>query len=56
MVDHFLTFINLLFAWMLHFPVWVQNKGKVWSEYYNQVGIYQKSVCIPLGTMAKQLK
>ena len=30
---------------MLYFHVWLQNKGKflVWSEYYNQFGIYQAS-------------
>ena len=30
---------------MLYFHVWLQNKGKflVWSEYYNQFGIYQPS-------------
>ena len=30
---------------MLDFHVWLQNKGKflVWSEYYNQFGIYQPS-------------
>ena len=45
-VDHFsLTFVNLSQAWMLYFFVWLQNKGKflVWSEYYNQFGIYQPS-------------
>ena len=28
---------------MLYFHVWLQNKEKflVWSEYYNQLGIYQ---------------
>ena len=45
-VDHFsLTFVNLLLAWMLYFHAWHQNKGKflVWSEYYDQFGIYQPS-------------
>ena len=45
-VDHFsLTFVNLSQAWMLYFFVWLQNKGKflVWSEYYNQFGIYRPS-------------
>ena len=30
---------------MLYFHVWLQNKRKflVWSEYYNQFGIYQPS-------------
>ena len=39
------TFVNLSSAWMLCFCVWLQNKGKslVWSEYYNQFGIYQPS-------------
>ena len=42
-IDHFsLTFVNLSLAWMLYFHVWLQNKGKflVWSEYYNQFGMY----------------
>ena len=45
-VDHFsLTFANLSLAWMLYFHVWLKNKGKflIWSEYYNQFGIYQPS-------------
>ena len=45
-VDHFsLTFANLLLAWMLYFHVWRQNMGKflIWSEFYNQFGIYQHS-------------
>ena len=39
------TLVNLSFAWMLHFHVWLQNKEKflVWSEYYSQFGIYQLS-------------
>ena len=44
MVDLFsLTFVNFSLAWMLHFHVRLTNKGKflVWSEYYNQRGIYQ---------------
>ena len=30
---------------MLYFHVWLQNKGNilVWSEYYDQFGIYQSS-------------
>ena len=30
---------------MLYFHVWLQNKGKflVWSEHYNQFGMYQLS-------------
>ena len=45
-VDCFsLTLVNLSLAWMLYFHVWHWNKGKffVWSEYYNQFGIYQPS-------------
>ena len=45
-VNHFsLILVNLLLAWMLYFYVWLQNKRKflVWSEYYNQFGIYQPS-------------
>ena len=40
-----LTLVNLLLAWLLYFHVWHYNKGKffVWSEYYNQFGIYQPS-------------
>ena len=36
---------NLLWAWLLYFHAWLQNKGKflVWSEYYNHFGIYQPS-------------
>ena len=60
MGDHFsLTFVNLLLAWMLYFHVWLQNEGKllVWSEYYNQFGIYQPSlVSMYLRTTAIQLK
>ena len=58
--DHFsLTFVNLSLAWMLNFHVWIQNMGKflVWSEYYNQFGIYQPSRVSPyLRIMARQLK
>ena len=52
-VDNFsLIFVNRLLAWMLYqlyFHVRLQNKGKflVWSEYYNQFGIYQPS-CVSL--------
>ena len=45
--DHFsLTFVNHSPAWVLYFHVWLQNKGKflVWSEYYNQFGIYNLPV------------
>ena len=40
-----LTFANLSLVWMLYFHVWLQNKRKVlvWSECYNQFGIYQSS-------------
>ena len=32
MVDHFsLTFVKLSLAWMLYFPVWLQNKRKILS-------------------------
>ena len=58
--DHFsLTFLNLSLAWMLYFHVWLENKGKflVWSEYYNQFGIYQPShVSMYLRTTLSQLK
>ena len=50
-VDCFLlTFINLLWAWLLYFHVLLWNKGKflVWSEYYNQFGIYQPSFVLPI--------
>ena len=46
LVGHFsLTFVNLSLAWMLYIHVWIQNNGKfvVWSEYYDQFGIYQLS-------------
>ena len=46
MVDGYsLTFAaNLSLVSMLYFHVWFQNKGKlIWSEYYNQFGIYQPS-------------
>ena len=49
-VNHFsLTFVNLLLTSMLYLHVWLKNEGKflVWSEYYNQFGIYQPS-CVSL--------
>ena len=57
-VDHFsLIFVNLSLAWMLYFHVWLQNKGKflVWSEYYNQFGIYQRSHASLLETRQSNL-
>ena len=44
-----LTFVNLSLDWMLYFHAWLQNKGEyvVWSEYYNQFGIYQL-LCVSL--------
>ena len=53
------TFVNLSLALLFYFHVWLQNKGKflVWSEHYNQFGIYQpSSVSSYLGTVASQLK
>ena len=40
-----LTSVNPSLVWMFYFCIWLQNKGKflVWSEYYNQFGIYQPS-------------
>ena len=52
-VDHFsLTFANLSLAWMLYFhvwPQWLHNNRKffVWSEYFDQFGIYEPS-CVSL--------
>ena len=59
-VDNFsLTFVNLSLVWILYFHVWLQNGGEllVWSEYYNQFGIYQPShVSMYHRTTASQLK
>ena len=55
---HFCSiFVNLSLTWKLYFHVWLQNKGKIliWSGYYNQFGIYQRSR-VSLRTTAKQLK
>ena len=44
-VYHFtLTFVNFSLT-LLYVHVWLQDKGKIliWSEYYNQFGIYQRS-------------
>ena len=49
-VDHFsLTFVNLSLAWMLYFQIWLHNNKKlfVWSEYFDQFGIYEPS-CMSL--------
>ena len=54
-----LTFVNLSLVWILYFHVWLQNGGKllVWSEYYNQFGIYQPShVSMYPRTTTSQLK
>ena len=56
-VYHFtLPFVSLSWTWMLYLHVWLQNEGKIliWSDYYNEFGIYQRSR-ISLITTVKQL-